>query len=582
RGALMRANGHGWTATPLIESISVPDTLQGLLMARLDRLPDETKSVVQQASVIGRVFLYRVLLQMSQDHDSLDADLSHLEREELIRERAHDPEIEYVFKHALTQEVAYQSLLAPRRRDLHRRVGEAMETVFAERRSEFSSIVGKHMLRGELWHKAADYLIQAGDAAARLYAHAEAREQFNSALDALAHLPATEDNHVRRVDTTVKLVSVSIVSDDPAKALARLEQIEPTAQTLLGADEQSREAQLRLARVHYWMGRAQYYRANLREAVGFYREALAVGQRYGDEELMAIPSSVIGQALTAQGQWGKAEALLAQAIPLLEKTASWQNWVRATIYYGLSLAAQGRYAEGMTAGERGLARAVEMNDRTSIGVSYVIRALIYFMGNDMQRVMETALQLRPVAEQAGDRMYVWVTYGYEGWAQSRLGNQEAAVALMKRQHELMQQLGGRIVLGDWFAAADAEIALRCGRVADALALAQQAVAGGQAMGSVFSPGLAHRVWAQALAASEPPQWDEAATHMAESARSLEAGEAFLESARTHVAWGDLCRACNDLAAAREHYEIAAQRFESAGLGAELEQTRQCLSELGTA
>ncbi|HMA33777.1 MAG TPA: adenylate/guanylate cyclase domain-containing protein, partial [Chloroflexia bacterium] len=106
RGALLRdESGTGWQTTDLIETVQVPDTLQGLLMSRLDRLPDETKWVVQQAAVIGRIFLYRVLLQMAGPLGGLEADLSHLEREELIRERARAPEVEYIFKHALTQEV---------------------------------------------------------------------------------------------------------------------------------------------------------------------------------------------------------------------------------------------------------------------------------------------------------------------------------------------------------------------------------------------------------------------------------------------------------------------------------------------
>ncbi|HEU4752955.1 MAG TPA: AAA family ATPase, partial [Armatimonadota bacterium] len=159
RGALVRAEaGQGWTTTPLIEAVSVPDTLQGVLMARLDRLPAETKWVVQQASVIGRTFLYRVLARLAERAAGLDADLVHLEREELIRERARDPEVEYVFKHALTQEVAYQSLLVPRRRELHARVGDALASLFPERLDEFSSVLGEHFLRAEEWEQAVQYL----------------------------------------------------------------------------------------------------------------------------------------------------------------------------------------------------------------------------------------------------------------------------------------------------------------------------------------------------------------------------------------------------------------------------------------
>ncbi|HUS17032.1 MAG TPA: adenylate/guanylate cyclase domain-containing protein, partial [Chloroflexia bacterium] len=282
RGALVRAeSGEGWETTPLIEVVRVPDTLQGLLMSRLDRLPDETKWVVQQAAVIGRVFLYRVLLHMAEQNSGLEADLSHLEREELIRERARHPEVEYIFNHALTQEVAYGSLLAGRRRDLHRRAGEALQALFAERLAEFQSIVATHFFRGEAWEPAAEYLIRAGDAATRLFAHAEARLHYTQALEALDHLPDTPANGARRVDVTTNLVSVSVVADDPAHNIARLTAVEPLARALPGPDGTLGGDTLRLARVHYWLGRSHFYRNESREAIGYYRQVMAEAREAG-------------------------------------------------------------------------------------------------------------------------------------------------------------------------------------------------------------------------------------------------------------------------------------------------------------
>ena len=352
RGALMHSGRNGadgrWVATPLIEHISVPDTLQGLLAARLDRLPDETKRVAQLASVIGRVFPYRVLLKIADGHAGLEADLDHLEREDLIRERAREPELEYIFKHALTQDVAYQSLLTPRRRHLHRRVGEAMESLFGQRISEFSSIIGQHFLHGEQWDKAAARLIDAGDGAARLFANAEAREHYANALQALKHLPDTEQNRSRHIDTTIKLVSVSVVSDDPAQNLARLKEVEPLAQA--SASGGGAAERLRLARIHYWLGRSHFYRNESREAIGYYRQVLAVAQESGDPELLALPSSTLGQvALLIQGQFARAMPLLAQAIGPLERAGDWSEWIRAQGYLGLAMAGMGHYREVIAA-----------------------------------------------------------------------------------------------------------------------------------------------------------------------------------------------------------------------------------------
>ena len=132
RGALAQSEDGRWEATRLIESVAVPDTLQGLLMSRLDRLPPETKWLAQQASVIGRIFLYRVLFHMAERKTGVDNDLSCMETNELIRERARHPELEYMFRHALTQETAYQSLLSARRKELHCKTALAMEELFSE------------------------------------------------------------------------------------------------------------------------------------------------------------------------------------------------------------------------------------------------------------------------------------------------------------------------------------------------------------------------------------------------------------------------------------------------------------------
>ncbi|MDQ5852904.1 MAG: AAA family ATPase [Chloroflexota bacterium] len=579
RGALVRdESSEGWVATPLIETIVVPDTLQGVLMARLDRLPDETKRVMQYAAIIGRVFLYRVLLQMAENATSLDADLSHLEREELIRERARQPEIEYIFKHALTQEVAYNTLLAPRRRELHRKVGEAMESIFAERLGEFSSIIGEHFYRGEAWDKAVDYLSRAGDAAARLYAHTEARLHYARALEALSHLPDTEDNRRRRVDLIIPLASVSF-SDDPEQNLVRLKEAEALAQALPGPDGQPGTDRLRLAHIHHWMGRSHHYRGELREAVGYFREVLAVAHEVGDEDLAAIPASVIGRVLGVQGQYGKARAVLAPAIRTLEKNGNWNEWVFAVGYLGLAIAGRGDYAAGLAEARRALACARETNYPTGIAATHLLLFFIYATGGDAPHMLEESRASIEAAEHSGDRVYVHVGLGFRAWAESQLGQHEAARQSLLQSDAVGQSLGGRIVLADVLAAIKADITFNAGRVEEALNLAEQAATVGHAVGGVFAEALAHRVWGQALAALTPPRWDEAEGHMASSVEIFEANENLLEAARTHASWGLVCRDRDAPDRAREHLLQAAARYEAAGLAAELERTRRWIEGL---
>ena len=124
--------------------VDVPETIQGLIAARIDRLEDHIKRTMQFASVIGRDFAYRILQSITGLHEELKSYLLNLQGLEFIYEKSLFPELEYIFKHALIQEVTYYSLLTAHRRDLHRKVGEAMEEQFAERITEYSNIIGEH------------------------------------------------------------------------------------------------------------------------------------------------------------------------------------------------------------------------------------------------------------------------------------------------------------------------------------------------------------------------------------------------------------------------------------------------------
>jgi class 3 adenylate cyclase/tetratricopeptide (TPR) repeat protein len=182
RGAVRYENGH-WKATSRVETITIPNTIQGVIMARIDRLDDEVKQVLEAASVIGRAFLYRLLKKVTEPVRDLDRHLNTLTAAELIREKQKVPELEYVFKHALVQESTYESILLKRRLELHGKAASAIETLFADRRDEFASVLAYHYAKAEQWEKAQEYLFKAGDQAGRIAADAEALTHYQQALE---------------------------------------------------------------------------------------------------------------------------------------------------------------------------------------------------------------------------------------------------------------------------------------------------------------------------------------------------------------------------------------------------------------
>ena len=149
-------------------------------MARIDRLEEAPKRTLQLASVIGREFTRRLLDHLAAAGEPIDAALRELKAIELIRETQRVPEPAYVFRHALTQDVAYQSLLRERRKELHHRIGRGIEELHADRIAEHHAILAHHFSRAEVWDKALAQLLAAGKQAIKAHA----------LRDALAEVPA--------------------------------------------------------------------------------------------------------------------------------------------------------------------------------------------------------------------------------------------------------------------------------------------------------------------------------------------------------------------------------------------------------
>ena len=186
RGALRRANGS-WELAVGPEELTVPALVQGALQARLDRLEPATREVVSLAAVIGRIFGLPLLQKLVPPDELRDA-LVDLQRLDLIVETRRRPTPEYRFRHGLVQEVAYATLVEPTRRQLHLRVGEALEELYRDSLDEVYDLLARHFSEADRPEKAVDYLLAAGDAARRIYADQEALGHYRKARAFLARL----------------------------------------------------------------------------------------------------------------------------------------------------------------------------------------------------------------------------------------------------------------------------------------------------------------------------------------------------------------------------------------------------------
>jgi class 3 adenylate cyclase/tetratricopeptide (TPR) repeat protein len=180
---ILRNKGSSWELERKITEYDISSSIHGVLAARVDRLETESKQTLQEASVIGRTFYYKIINQITETKKDIQGCLKILEGLDLIKSNKSEIDLEYIFKHALTQEVVYKGILKAQRRLIHEKIGTIIEQVFYDRLPEFYETLALHFLKGSSTLKAVDYLIKSGDKSIKHYSLDEAHDYFQKAFD---------------------------------------------------------------------------------------------------------------------------------------------------------------------------------------------------------------------------------------------------------------------------------------------------------------------------------------------------------------------------------------------------------------
>ncbi len=578
-----QAQGNAFYLEELIRALAegrgdrLPETVLGMVEARIEALPPEARRLLRAASVFGETFSKAGALALLGETERRDAGerwLPWLVERELVAPRpsARGPgEEEYAFRHALVREASYAMLTAS---DLvlgHRLAGEHLLGVVAPNGEARAAIIGEHFFRAEAWDQAAAASEQAGDAAARLHANHEARAHYQRATFVLGKLEASVPTLRRRIDVMIKKVAVSY-GDDPGPNLALLAEAESMAASLPEAAEPPGDDPRRVARVQYWMGRCHWYHNSYSEAIACYHRTIAAARELGDRELEARPSGTIGRVLMAQGQFGRALPYLERSLGPLEESGEWVDWVVNAGNRAITMSAAGRGAEAIAAGERVVAKAREIKSLTSESVACINLANIHVLsGTPAQAVglLEIAAER---AERAGDPVYAYLAHGFATWAEARRGHPDAATRNITRARAIMAEMGRRLFYADWFDAFAIEAAQLAGRPEEAISEATRTAPRLAASGNVFAEGLVRRVWALALMAHSDggASQDEALSLLSESLRLFSLGDAHVEAARTRIGLALLHRLRGDTAMATSEAEAAARILTPIGADGEID------------
>jgi tetratricopeptide (TPR) repeat protein len=275
---LIRDNGS-WKIRRAITESGVSPTIHGLISGRLDRLEKETKRILQEASVIGRAFLYEILKRITELDDRIDRGLSTLERLDFIRTRSLQPELEYMFKHPLTQEVVYNGLLKKERQEIHEQIGLVVEELFQERLPEFYETLAYHFKHARSAHKAIDYLMKSGEKSLKRYAVEESHQYYREAFELLKDKPEkTREEERLLIDLIIRWAFVFYYRGD----FKGLDELLRTHEKLA----ESLDDKARLGMFCSWFGFVQTCRGNFKDAYPYLCKALNIGENIRDNQLI--------------------------------------------------------------------------------------------------------------------------------------------------------------------------------------------------------------------------------------------------------------------------------------------------------
>jgi class 3 adenylate cyclase/tetratricopeptide (TPR) repeat protein len=402
-----------------LPTIQVPATVQAVLAARIDRLPPQEKRLLQTAAVVGTEVPLPLLQAIADVPEAtLHRGLAHLQAAEFLYETRLFPEQEYTFKHALTHEVAYNSLLLERRRVLHARIVEVLEVLAGERVAEQVERLAHHALRGEVWGKAVTYGQQAGARAHDRAALREAVASFEQALQALAHLPEDGDTRLLALELRLALAWALNALGEHGRRLALLGEAEALARAL--------DARASLARILASMGHVRRLTGDFEGAIVAGQEALELAVALGDSALQMLASHTLGQACYAIGDFGRAAEVFWRNVEVADResgTPSTDVRIMSQAWLGRTLSVLGAFAEGRRHGEEAL-RLATLEGRAGIPImAHACCGLLYLAQGDLEhaiRVLEQGLALCHASDHRNDLRPIAVGLGYAYALQGRL------------------------------------------------------------------------------------------------------------------------------------------------------------------
>jgi tetratricopeptide (TPR) repeat protein len=423
---LVRSVGEMGAAGPL-DAALVPDTIQDAVTARIDRLAEAPRRALRVAAVIGREFSRGLLAQVVERHSPLDELLRELRAVELIREQRLFPDVSYAFKHALTHDVAYQSIPAQERRALHERIAQALEALHGDRVGDVAAVLARHYVAAESWERALVHLVRAAEAAARAFAARDALALYGEALEAAAHLPGSEGRviAIHQARSALYFVVSDFERSREAAGLAR--------DLAHEAGDATREGAALAA-----MAWAATWARDLDGAVAHAREAIDLAGPVGAEAVLARAQFTIGFVQGVTGGLDEAKNAIQSTLVSSRSAGDMVHESLALTMGGVIKSWEADYAAADQLHAQGLAIARAHNLLVPLLFSAFLRGVALAGKGSYTEALATFHEGLELSEKVGDEVFHHRLLNSLGWLHYELGDLDGAAELNRRSAD-----GGR-------------------------------------------------------------------------------------------------------------------------------------------
>jgi predicted ATPase/class 3 adenylate cyclase len=563
-----------------VQAIQVPPTVQAILAARIDRLLDEDKRLLQVAAVVGKN-VPLVLLQTVANlpEYSLRAGLSRLQDAEFIYETELFPDLGYTFKHALTQEVAYGGLLQDRRRLLHARLVEAIETLHGDRIGDHVETLAHHALRADLREKAAHYLHQAGLKATARSTLLEARSWFDQALALLRELPETRSALELAFDVHLDLRPVLGLLGKGHQGVENLREAEALADRLNDGRRQGRALAL-VTNVYTMLG-------ELDAALAAGNSALEIAARLGDGRLRTLATTNLEQTHYWRGEYNRVVELATANLRVLSpneiydyRGLSAPASVFDRSWLVLSLAHLGEFRDAAEYQAETIRLAELTQHAYTLGRAYYAAGMLHLIRGEWEQALIQIDRWIAVARSGKVLVHMVPAVASASWVLMQLGRTREALRLLEEGEQLIEDMvsGGSLLHRDWAYHALGRAWLLLGRAGEAERLGDQAFTASNGHPGISAYAL--HLLGDVAACDEPCDEGRGSAYYRRALTLAEPRGMRPLVAHCHLGLGKLYHRTDQREQAQEHLGTATTMYREMGMTYWLEKAEAEIRELG--